>query len=370
MKSSKMNTNNRLLALDVFRGMTIFFMIIVNTPGSWTYVYAPLRHAPWDGCTPTDLVFPFFLFIVGVAMSYSFRKYTVDKRSQWIAKVLKRTLIIFLIGLALNWFPFYNKSISDLRIFGVLQRIALGYGGAGLLIIFLKKKYLPYIFAAILISYYLILILFGGTYPLSLEHNLVRKIDLLLFGENHIYGGYGMPFDPEGLLSSLPSIGTALLGDFTGNILLSGKQLLDNIRRLVLLGIGCIVVSVIWHYAGFPINKPIWSSSYVLFAGGLAMTVLASLLWLIDVKEWKGWTSFFRVFGLNPLFSYILSGVFVKIFFLIKIGDKNLYAWLYDAVFRAIFGAYPGSFIFALSFCVFVWMFALILYKRNIVVKV
>jgi len=362
--------SNRLLALDVFRGMTIFLMIIVNTPGSWSYVYAPLRHAPWDGCTPTDLVFPFFLFIVGVAMSYSFKKYSEAARGAWIAKVMKRTLMIFIIGLLLNWFPFYNKSIGDLRIFGVLQRIALGYGGAGLLIIFFRRKFLPFVLVIILIAYYLILVLYGGPDPLSLEHNLVRKIDLFLVGKNHMYGGYGMSFDPEGLLSSFPSIGTALLGYSSGNILLSDNTLTDNIRHLVLLGLASITVALIWHYAGFPINKPIWSSSYVLFTGGLAMTFIGLLLWLIDVKKWKSWTGFFRVFGLNPLFSYILSVLFVKIFFLITIGDKNLYAWLYSSVFQNVFGSFAGSLIFAVSFGFLVWIFSSVLYKRGIVIKV
>ena len=176
----ELSQSKRLLALDVFRGMTIFFMIVVNTPGSWSHVYAPLLHAKWKGCTPTDLVFPFFLFIVGVSMAYSFRKYEVADRSLWIKKVLKRTFLIFIIGIALNWFPFYNTNIADLRIFGVLQRIALGFGGAAFVVIFFGKKLVPIVMIAILLLYWAILLYFGGDDPLSLKDNAVRLLDLKL----------------------------------------------------------------------------------------------------------------------------------------------------------------------------------------------
>ena len=362
--------SERLLALDVFRGMTIFFMIVVNTPGSWSHVYAPLRHAKWDGCTPTDLVFPFFLFIVGVSMAYSFRKYEAANRSVWIKKVLRRTLVIFAIGIVLNWFPFYTTNISDLRIFGVLQRIALGFGGAALIVIFFGKKLVPFITVGILLLYWGILLLTGGEDPLSLKDNAVRLLDLKLLGEKHLYGGYGMPFDPEGLLSSLPSIGTALLGYMTGQIILSQSDLKSAISKMVLGGLIFIFLGTIWHFVGFPINKPIWSSSYVLFTGGLAMCFLALLLTIIDLNSLHKWAFPFKVFGLNPLISYILSGIFVRLILMIKIGEKTTYTWLYETIFQPTFGDKFGSLTFAFSFVGLIFIFAYLLYKNGKVVKV
>lgn len=363
--------NNRLLALDIFRGMTIFFMIIVNTPGSWSYVYAPLRHAPWDGCTPTDLVFPFFVFIVGVSMSYSFMRFDKENRKEWVLKILKRTALIFLIGLLLNWFPFYDKSISDLRIFGVLQRIALAFGGAALLVVLFNRKYIEYLILILLAGYFFILMVFGGDDPLSLEGNLVRKIDLALVGENHIYGGYGVPFDPEGLLSTIPSIATVLIGYLTGRFLQGMRSLKLKLRWLVPAGFLLLVVSKFMHYGGIPINKPIWSSSYVFFTGGLAILLLSALLWILDTKEWDGkWTFPFKVFGLNPLISYVMSSLIVKTILKIKVGDSNLYNWLYTNIFQSTLGDYPGSLAFAFSVVGTVFIFSYLLYKNDKIIKV
>jgi len=364
------SSHQRLLALDIFRGMTIFFMIIVNTPGSWNHVYAPLLHAKWDGCTPTDLVFPFFLFIVGVSMAYSFRKYDKENRAAWIGKVLKRTCLIFLIGLALNWFPFYHQHISDLRIFGVLQRIALGFGGAALIVIFFKKNHLPFLVFLILLGYWLLLLYGGGEDPLSLNDNLVRKIDLALLGETHIYGGYGIPFDPEGLLSSLPSIATALLGYLLGLLILSADSLKTKISKMVLAGLVLIGLGVAWNYLGCPINKPIWSSSYVLFTAGLAMCFLGLLLTITDLWKKHRWSYPFKVFGLNPLISYVMSSIIAKILGRIPVGDTSLSSWLYVNIYQPSFGDKLGSLIYAFSVVALVFIFAYILYRNEKVVKV
>ncbi|MBK7633879.1 MAG: DUF1624 domain-containing protein [Saprospiraceae bacterium] len=359
----------RLLSLDVFRGMTIFFMIIVNTPGSWNYVYAPLLHAKWDGCTPTDLVFPFFMFIVGVSMAISYAKFEGGPQKDWINKAITRGLKIILIGLLLNWFPFFTKNIADLRLWGVLQRIGLSFLIAGVLISFVNRKYLWFLFIGILISYYLIL-LSAGDQGLTLEGNLVRTIDLALFGESHIYKGYGIPFDPEGLLSTLPAVGTVILGFITGKSLLTTPEINKKIQWLLIFGIICVAAGYLWSIMGFPINKPIWSSSYVLFAGGLAMLFLALMIWVIDIHGFQKWTYVFKAFGQNPLISYALSGLFVKTMLLIKIGDQKLYGWLYSTVFQPVFGDYFGSFMFALSFVMLIWVFAFILDRKGIIVKV
>ena len=281
-----------------------------------------MRHASWNGLTPTDWVFPFF-----------------------------------------------NKHISDLRIFGVLQRIALAYGFGALIVIFFREKWLPYIFATLLIGYYGILMIFGGSDPLSLQENASRMLDLWLVGESHVYGDYGIPFDPEGLLSTLPAIGTVLYGYWVGKVLQTREGIIDKMKILLPYAIGGIVLGVIWNFAGFPINKPIWSSSYVLVTGGLATLFLIALLWILDDKGWKKWAYVFRAFGLNPLISYALSGVLVKTSFLIKFANQNIYQWLYNNVFQTAFGNMNGSCFQAIVYTLFIWLFALWLYRRKIVVK-
>ncbi|MEE9372744.1 MAG: heparan-alpha-glucosaminide N-acetyltransferase domain-containing protein [Saprospiraceae bacterium] len=359
----------RLLSLDIFRGLTIFLMIVVNTPGSWNNVYAPLLHAKWDGLTPTDLVFPFFVFIVGVAMSISFNKYDGSNTGLWVKKILKRTALIFLVGLALNWFPFFNKNIADLRIFGVLQRIALAYGLGSLIVIYSSKKWVPYIFGLILIGYYGLLHFFGGDSPLSLEGNASGALDLFLLGDRHVYGGYGIPFDPEGILSTLPTIGTVLFGYWVGKVLQKGDKIDDKMKALLPYALGGIVLGAIWHFAGFPINKPIWSGSYVLITGGLATLTLVILMWVLDKKKWQKWSYIFKAFGRNPLISYVLSGIFIRVFGMIKIGDQGLYSWLYSNVFSHLIDNKFGSFFQALTYVLFIWLFAWWMYRKDIVVK-
>lgn len=414
---------DRLLSIDVLRGMTIFFMIIVNTPGSWSHVYAPLLHAKWHGCTPTDLVFPFFLFIVGVSMSISFRKYKDGDRGAWVKKVLKRTALIFLVGVLLNWFPFFHKNIADLRIFGVLQRIALAFGGAGLLVIFIRdKSMLATVTAFILLGYWALMYFAGGADPFSLEGNLATYFDTLLLGENHVYGGFGIPFDPEGIISTISGVPHVLIGYFVGLKIqeLSDKKLF-LVHSLFVIGAALTVLGLVWNIA-FPINKPIWTSSYVLLSTGLGTLFLSLLIYLIDgngtkkfssflgaigliailfsilikfldvhewpiftnymkifglvaiiisglmrIKGWDKWTYVFKVFGLNPLASYVLSGLFIKVF--MHVFDVNPYPWLYENVFSQIISMKFGSFLQALTYTLFIWLFAWLLYRNNKVIK-
>jgi len=363
---------DRLLSIDVLRGMTIFFMIIVNTPGSWSHVYAPLLHAKWHGCTPTDLVFPFFLFIVGVSMSISFRKYEDADRGAWVKKVLKRTALIFLVGILLNWFPFFHKNISDLRIFGVLQRIALAFGGAGLLVIFIRdRRMLATIAALILLGYWALMYFAGGADPYSLEGNLATYFDTLLLGENHVYGGFGIPFDPEGIISTISGISHVLIGYFIGlkiQELSHRKQFL--VQSLFVIGAALTVLGLVWNLA-FPINKPIWTSSYVLLTTGLGTVLLGILMWLIDVKGMQKWTYVFRVFGLNPLASYVLSGLFVKFLSqVLKWDNTSPYPWLYENIFSHVGSMKFGSFLQALIYTLFIWLFAWLLYRNNKVIKI
>lgn len=364
--------NSRLLSIDVLRGMTIFFMIIVNTPGSWNYVYSPLLHAKWHGCTPTDLVFPSFLFVVGLSMAISLSKNSGKDNFNWLTKVLKRGFIIFLIGLLLNWFPFYHKSFVDLRFFGVLQRIALAFLGAGIILSVTKKKVALIISTLfLLLLHWAILYFLGGDDPYSLENHVGRLLDVSLIGENHVYGGFGMPFDPEGLLGTLSSIGQVLIGYLVGmEVIRKDLNIQKKIKQVLLFGIASIFIGQLWGII-YPINKPMWTGSYVLYTVGILSVLLSVLMWILDFKKWERWSFVFKVFGRNPLVSYILSMVIVKIFItVVKIGDSNLYSWLYNNVYQNLFGKYFGSLMFAISVTLLVWLLALALYRKGKIIRV
>jgi predicted acyltransferase len=368
-----MNTVKRYLALDVFRGMTIITMILVNNPGSWAHIYAPLKHSAWHGCTPTDLVFPFFLFIVGVSMFFSFTKYEIKLDSKSLWKVAKRTALIFIIGLFLNSFPQWLTDFSKLRLMGVLQRIALAYGIGSLIVLSVNKKYLPYIAAFILFAYWGILYFLGGNDPYSLSGNIAPRVDAFLLGEAHIYKGFGLPFDPEGMLSTIPAIATVIIGFMAGNLISKTEKTKVPLKLLIWGTIG-VATGIIWGLI-FPVNKPLWTSSYVIYTAGWASVIMAILIWVIDIKGITGWTSFFVVFGMNPLFIFALSGIWARILTrLIKftINGEALtgYSFLYEKVFRPLAGDINGSLLFALTHIAFFWLICYILYKKKIFIKV
>ncbi len=362
-------STGRLVSLDIFRGLTITFMIIVNTPGSWEYVYPPLRHSSWNGCTPTDLVFPFFLFIVGVSMWFSFRKYGHEINAGSLVRISRRTLAIFAIGILFSLLANLGNDFSTLRIMGVLQRIALAYGFASLICLTARRDHVWIITAAILIIYWILLALPGGADPYSLETNLVRKIDIAILGESHLYTEYGLPFDPEGLLSTLPSIATVIIGYFAGEILGKGKASGKTVLTLLLYGVALTGLGLLWNLV-FPINKPIWTSSYVLYTAGLAMMILAAIYYVADIIKFRKWGFFFTVFGMNALISYIISGVWAGIMFVIKIQpDMSLYEWIYKKIFVPVVGNMNGSLMFALIQMFMVWLVALVLYRKKIMIK-
>ena len=362
----------RLMALDVMRGLTIALMIMVNTPGSWSYVYPPLLHSKWNGCTPTDLVFPFFLFIVGVSMWFSFKKFDQGITKKSLYKVMKRFVIMFLLGVFLNGFPDFD--FENLRYLGVLQRIAIAYLFGALLCMHFNYKQLLFIFSGILIGYWGLLFFGSANGPYELSSNFVLKVDLLLFGENHLYNGFGIPFDPEGLLSSIPSIATLLLGYFSGRLIeLAGNTMLA-IKKLVQFGAITVFLGYVWGFL-FPINKALWTSTYVLYTGGLAMVFLGLLLWIIDVKGFKKWAKPFIHFGTNPLAIYMFSGIYVSLILLINItNSKGIsvsgYDYLYSDVFVPIAGNMNGSLLFAVAHIVFFWLITYVLYKKKIFIKI
>jgi len=362
----------RLVSLDIFRGLTIAFMIIVNTPGSWDYVYPPLRHASWNGCTPTDLVFPFFLFIVGVSMWYSFQKYGQEINGGSLIRIFRRMITIFAVGIFLAVFPYFNRDYSTLRIMGVLQRIAIAYCLGAILCLTVRRDYLWIAIALILLLYWVLLAVFGGAEPYSPEGNFVQKVDAAVLGINHMYKGYGFPFEPEGLLSTLPAIGTVIIGYFTAGI--TGKESPSGtvVLKLLLFGVASAGLGLLWGLV-FPINKPIWTSSYVLYTAGWAMAVLSVIYLLADVLKFQKWGLFFQVFGMNALFSFVLAGIWTRLMLFIRIGagdDKTtLYTWIYEKIFVPILGNMNGSLMFAVVQMLLIWLVALFLYRKKIYIR-
>ncbi|MBC2714829.1 MAG: hypothetical protein HF978_05900 [Desulfobacteraceae bacterium] len=354
--------------------MTIAAMILVNTPGNWSFAYAPLKHSQWHGCTPTDLIFPFFLFIVGAAMRYSFKKFNDNVSPAIIGKILKRVVVIFVIGLALNAFPF-KIDISNLRILGVLQRIAIAYGIAALLCLWFNPKKLMIVSVIILIGYWLLLFGFGQGDPYAVETNLVRIIDLKIFGEHHLWQGKGIAFDPEGLLSTLPAVVTVISGFLTGQLLQTESHLKPAVYKMFFSGVCAVLLGSVWGII-FPINKYLWTSSYVLYTTGWALICLAFLLWVIDIKGHQKWNYPFVVFGTNSLFVYIISILWIKIFFhLIKIttADGSLtsgYDWIFNQLFVPVAGNFNGSFLFAVFHVFIFWSVLFILYRNKIFIKI
>lgn len=369
--------SNRNISLDVFRGMTVCFMIIVNTPGDWSFMYAPLEHASWHGFTPTDLVFPSFLFAVGNAMAFVFAKNEIQNNSVFLFKVFKRSVLIFLIGFLLYWFPFIEwsgdsmqlKSLSDTRIPGVLQRIALCYFFASLMIHFLSEKTVLITSVFMLFLYWFLLVFFGDVSdPLSLSGNAVLKLDVFLFGESHLYHGEGIAFDPEGLLSTIPSIVNVVAGYFAGNFIRKKGNSYELISTLMVTGSILIVIALFWHLA-FPINKKLWTSSFVLLTSGIDLILISILVYFIELKQKKTFVYFFTVFGKNPLVIYVLSGMLISLFYIFPTHANSLHHLLFHDLFSSFLDPYGASFCFALVYMLFCWVFGYVLDKRKIYIK-
>ncbi|MFK7932449.1 MAG: acyltransferase family protein [Saprospiraceae bacterium] len=367
----------RLLSLDIFRGMTVFFMIIVNTPGTWGAVYAPLLHADWHGFSPTDLVFPSFLFAVGASVGIVLPRMAEKFTPQQVyRKIIKRALLIFVIGFIIYKFPFVKWQadgslafidLSTTRIMGVLQRIGLAYGLAVAILYAFSLRKAIWITTGILITYWMILFGFGDY---SLEGNIGLWLDKQILGADHLYGGEGIPFDPEGLLSTLPCIGNIVAGYATVYYMCQKNANYETLFRLALVGAGLIAAACMWHYA-FPINKKLWTSSYVLLTSGIGMLMLVGLHYLLDKKrKGRAWAQFFAPMGKNPLAIYALSVFLVRILLFVRTGEgTNLYGSTYETVFRPM-GDHLGSFLFALVFTMICWAVAWWLDKQKVYLRV
>jgi predicted acyltransferase len=382
--------NQRLLALDILRGITIAGMIMVNNPGGWGSVYAPLRHAAWNGLTPTDLVFPFFMFIMGISTCISLRRYDYKWSGATAWKIVRRTLVIFSIGLGIAWFSLFCRtwnSLADgdvsfwsrlgqscwtfdrIRILGVMQRLALGYCATALVAILIKHKYIPHLIVGLLLTYIGVLF-FGNGFEYG-EGNILSIVDRAVLGINHVYKDNGI--EPEGILSTIPAIAHVLIGFCCGKILLDAKDIGEKIQRLFIIGAALTFAGFLLSY-GCPINKKVWSPTFVLATCGLASSFLSLLIWIIDVKGKKRWCGFFEAFGINPLFMYVTGAVFSVLLGNIRFahGDGNisLHGYIYNVLMKPLLGDYLGSLAYALLFVSLVWAAGYILYRKRIYIKI
>ena len=370
-------TSPRFLSLDVLRGMTICFMIIVNTPGSGARPFSPLLHADWNGFTPTDLVFPTFLFAVGNAMSFTMPRYATLGTGAVLGKIFKRTALIFLLGFLMYWFPFVREvrgggyefaPFSHTRVMGVLQRIALCYGIASLMIYFLPKKGVWILSGIFLVGYWMLLY-FGGDY--TMLGNLGETIDRAILGDNHLYHGEGVAFDPEGLLSTFPSVVNVVVGYYAGLFVQQkGGKSYETVARLMIAGFVSLCTAYFWDLL-FPINKKLWTSSFVLYTVGLDMIILGILIYIIEIRSWNKWTYFFQVFGRNPLSIYLLSELLVTLFYMIRTGPRiSLYQAINNGFYQKVLPGAFGSLFFALSYMMLCWLVGYWMDKRKIYIRV
>lgn len=389
MNTISTQQSSRLLSLDILRGITIAGMIMVNNPGSWSSVYAPLHHASWHGLTPTDLVFPFFMFIMGVSTFMSLRKFNFEPSQKAVWKIIRRTVLIFVIGLALGWFGQLTRGLASgetfgqaathfntLRILGVLQRLALAYGFAALIALLIKHKHLVWTIVVILVGYHLILV-FGNGYEMS-EQNIIAIIDKALWGTDHMYKdttpeGVRIALDPEGLLSTLPSIAHVLIGFLFGKLIVETKDNHSRVEKLLIWGTVLAFAGLLLQY-GCPINKKIWSSTFVLTTTGFVAQLLGLLIWIIDINKKEKWSRFFHAFGVNPLIVYVFAGVLANLVSNIRFSYQgepiSIKSFMYNALLQPWAGNYFGSLLYALIFVTICWAFGYILYKKNIYIKI
>lgn len=383
MKTETGFLDQRFTSLDVFRGMVIALMIIVNNPGSWDSVYRPLLHANfntglkyWLGCTPTDWVFPFFLFIVGVSMRFSFAKYDFTLSCALGKKIFGRSLTIFAMGLLLNAFPFIFQGwdLSGFRYMGVLQRIGLLYGISAILVLKFNCKKLQVVTLSILLGYWGILVLFGGNAPYSLNENIVKKLDIMLLGAGHLWQGYNTPFDPEGLLSTIPGIVTVLFGFRIGMWLQQSENIYSTSIKMIKTGLLAAVAGLVWGII-LPVSKPLWTGSYTVHTAGLATFFLGCLVYFIEAQKIKKWTLPFVIFGTNSIFVFLATGIWVRIQngFTFMLDGVNVSArvYLFETVFRGPWiSDNLASLLFALTHLLFWWLILLWLFRRKIFIKI
>ncbi|MBR5087087.1 MAG: DUF5009 domain-containing protein [Muribaculaceae bacterium] len=383
------NNNKRLLSLDILRGITIAGMLLVNNPGTWSHIYAPLEHAEWIGLTPTDLVFPFFMFVMGVSMFFSLRKFNFKLSGSLMLKICRRTIILFLIGWVVQWFgmwlrglynpesQFFADMFGKLRILGVFQRLALVYFFGSMIAVLFKSKFIPWIIGLILIVYAFILG-FGNGYEFSLD-NILSRIDCAVLGENHMYHeeafGLKLALDPEGILSTLPCIAHVLIGFMVGKCINTVHNNRDRIVEIAVWGALMLLVGWLLQY-GIPCSKKAWTSSYVLITCGMASCILAMLIYAIDIKGHNRWCRFFQAFGINPLFCYLVGTIFAIVFGTLRFGTNaegdpiTIKSLIFDGWSAVTTTPEAASCLYAITFVLITWCFGYFLYKKKIYIKI
>ncbi len=370
----------RFLSLDVFRGLTVALMILVNTPGTGAKIYGFLIHTQWFGFTLADLVFPSFLFAVGNSMSFSMTKMRLAPAKDVWFKIIKRTVIIFLLGYLMYWFPFFKiteggglmlKPIADTRIMGVLQRIALCYFFASVIFYYLSEKMALIISGVILLGYWAILYLFGEPGAvLEMATNAASKFDLSILGLGHIYKKDSIPFDPEGILSTLPAIVNVVLGYIAGMFIQKKGKSFEGIAKLLMFGFALTSLALWWDLI-FPISKKLWTSPFVLYTVGLDLSIMAVLIYLIELRKVKAGIAFFDVFGKNPLFIYLFSELFYIVLRLTPVGNGlDAFEWVSQKIFQNIAPGAFGSLLTALAFMLICWLLGYVLHKKRIYIKI
>lgn len=358
-------TFKRLVSLDVLRGITVCGMILVNNAGACGYAYAPLKHAKWDGFTPADLVFPAFMFIMGVSIYLSLNKSNFDWRIS-IARILRRAVLIFVSGVALKWILAFiatgeYNTLENLRIMGVLQRLGICYGIVALLAVTVRHRLFPTIIAVLLVGYYL-LQLFGNGFE-KCAGNIVSMVDYAVLGKSHMYLGGAQFVDPEGILSTIPAIAQVMIGFLCGKVIVGEKEIRSQIVKLAVWGTSMFVVGYLWSYAA-PLNKRLWSPSFVLVTCGITSLIFATLIYIIDDSKRTRWSFPFLVVGVNPLSIYIFSEIAGGLFRKLQWTTIS-----FEGIWQPLFGNYGGSLAYALAFLMFNWLIAFFLYKKHIYIK-
>ncbi len=363
----------RLLSLDAFRGMTIAGMLLVNNPGTWVYIYPPLRHAKWDGCTPTDLIFPFFLFIVGISMAFSFssRKLESDKKKV-LLHVIRRSVIIYLLGFILA--IFYRWDLSTVRIPGVLARISVCYLFASLIVLYLSKKGRIAAGVCLLGAYWILVKLVPvpgyGAGDLSLEGNIIGYVDRALMN-GHLWL---KNFDPEGIISTLPAMVTVLCGVFIGEWLRSDRDKVEKLNVIFAAGTLMLLTGYVWSI-WLPINKQLWTNSYVFYTAGIGSILFGLLYWLIDIKGYKAWSKPFVIFGTNAILAYFLSSLGAKSLYTFRLttvdgSETSIQGMIFQNIFQPVGSPEFGSLLYALFYVLF-WLIVIdYFYRKKIFLKV
>jgi predicted acyltransferase len=370
--------SERNIALDIFRGLTICFMIIVNTSGNGDTTYWPLKHADWNGFTPTDLVFPSFLFAVGTSLAFVLQRWKTIGQSEVVMKITKRTFTIFIIGFLMYWFPFFRLDnqlhiiaapLSDTRIMGVLQRIALCYGISALLVYFLGLRKTLGIALFILPFYWALLWFFGADgAQYTKTGNAVLKLDVWALGANHLYTGEGFPFDPEGILSTIPALFNVIAGYAAGTFLQQKDRQSKVLLYLTTIGLGMILTATLWNEI-LPVNKKLWTSSFALLTVGLDFLLISLIVYVVDILHFQKGAKFFLVAGKNPLLIYLMSELGVTVLWMIRVNGEPLFHWLYTHIF-VYAGNYFGAFLFAIWWMLTCWLLGYILDRKKIYIKI